>query len=130
MRSLESTRKIHESSVNCQFPANRSIVEGKIQQTRLKKDWLIWKTTNRIQMTHTELSTLIKQTKAQHQLLKQYADLLGLEWLRFRQGESSLFLVNARESRYQESRQKLLELYYKFRKASIEIDQVSGRLIR
>jgi len=105
-------------------------IEGKIQQTRWKQDWLIWKTTNRIQMTHTELSTLIKQTKAQQQLLKQYADLLGLEWLRFRQGESSLFLVNARESRYQESRQKLLELYYKFRKASIEIDQVSGRLIR
>jgi ABC-type protease/lipase transport system fused ATPase/permease subunit len=102
----------------------------KIQQTRWKQDWLIWKTTNRIQMTHTELSTLIKQTKAQQQLLKQYADLLGLEWLRFRQRESSLFLVNARESRYQESRQKLLELYYKFRKASIEIDQVSGRLIR
>jgi outer membrane protein TolC len=105
-------------------------IEGKIQQTRWKQDWLIWKTTNRIRMTHTELSTLIKQTKAQQQLLKQYADLLGLEWLRFRQGESSLFLVNARESRYQESRQKLLELYYKFRKASIEIDQVSGRLIR
>jgi outer membrane protein TolC len=105
-------------------------IEGKIQQTEWKQDWLLWKTTNRIRIIHAELIAIAQQTSLQQQMLKQYADLLSLEWLRFRQGESSLFLVNARESRYQDTRQKLLDLQFKFRKARIEIEQVSGQLIQ
>ncbi len=105
-------------------------IQGKIQQAEWKQDWLLWKTTNRIRMIYTELNTLEQQTSLQQQMLKQYSGLLEIEWLRFRQGESSLFLVNARESRYQDTRQKLLDLQFKYRKATVEIEQVSGRLIR
>lgn len=105
-------------------------IEGKIQQTEWKQDWLLWKTSNRIRSIHAELTTILQQTGLQQQMLNQYGELLKLEWLRFRQGESSLFLVNVRESRYQDTRQKLLELQFKFRKASVEIEQVSGQLIR
>jgi outer membrane protein TolC len=105
-------------------------IQGKIQQAEWKQDWLLWKTTNHIRIIHTELNALLQQTELQKKMLNQYEDLLRLEWLRFRQGESSLFLVNARESRYQDTRQKLLDLQFKYRKATVEIEQVSGRLIR
>ncbi len=119
-------------SVPLRWSAERGqlqVTEWKIRQNRWKQDWTGWKLTNQARALYTEQVALQQQTVIQQQMLRQYANLLQLEWLRFRQGESSLFLVNARETRYQETWQKLLELQFKFKRSAVGLQQVAGRLV-
>ena len=103
--------------------------EWKIKQLTWKQDLLEWKLANQLRSLHQQLQTVAEQTRLQTTILEQNRSLSAAEWLKFQQGESNLFLVNIRESRYQESRQKLMELQYKFRKSEIGIQQIISNLI-
>ncbi len=57
-----------------------------------------------------------------------YATLLEAERIRFFNGESSLFLVNAREMALADARNKLVDLEAKLEMATIEVRYLLGRL--
>jgi hypothetical protein len=52
---------------------------------------------------------------------KAYDFLLRNEELKFLQGESSLFLINARQNKTLEMQQKIIELQVKYQKAAYAI---------
>ncbi|MBK7887850.1 MAG: TolC family protein [Bacteroidetes bacterium] len=63
-----------------------------------------------------EFTTLKEQVKLQRSMLSNYEKLLKAEETLFQNGESSLFLINARETKVLESQRKMIELktyYYK-----------------
>ena len=58
-----------------------------------------------------------------------YNLLLKQEELRFKNGESSLFILNSRESKLIEAAQKLIELEIKYRKAYYAVLWGAGLLV-
>ena len=65
----------------------------------------------------------------QQQAVQSYATLQRGEEIKFSNGESSLFLVNARELKTLEARQKLIELQGKEQKAVANTLWAAGTLI-
>ncbi|MEO6038471.1 MAG: TolC family protein, partial [Saprospiraceae bacterium] len=57
-----------------------------------------------------------------------YRLLLDAEFEKFRQGESSVFLINAREQRWLEAQIKYLKLLSEYRKAEAGLQWAMGRL--
>jgi len=62
--------------------------------------------------------------------LLNYTALLRNELLRFNNGESSLFLVNSRENKVLEIKQKIIELQVKLLKATYTLNWAGGALNR
>jgi outer membrane protein TolC len=62
--------------------------------------------------------------------LTAYEALVKAEQIRFEQGESSIFLINARESKALEARQKLLSLQVKQQKSIVALEWAAGLLPR
>ncbi len=62
-------------------------------------------------------------------LVNGYTSLLSAENQRFEIGESSLFLVNARETRWIESRRKLVKARAELIKAWAELARASGGML-
>ncbi|MBK9320329.1 MAG: TolC family protein [Bacteroidetes bacterium] len=63
-----------------------------------------------------EFTTIKEQVKLQRSMLSNYDKLLKAEETLFQNGESSLFLINTRETKVLESQRKMIELktyYYK-----------------
>jgi outer membrane protein TolC len=58
-----------------------------------------------------------------------YEQLYKGEWTRFQSGESSLFLLNSREMKWMESRQKLVDLQFKCNKSLVASWWASGGLL-
>jgi outer membrane protein TolC len=75
-----------------------------------------------------EFNTLLQQIQLQETATQGFLQLRNLETMRFRQGESSLFLVNAREIRWLESVSKLLQLKTKRKQTRVAIDHLMGNL--
>ena len=57
-----------------------------------------------------------------------YEQLYRGEWTRFQSGESSLFLLNSREMKWMEARQKLVDLQFKSNKALVAVWWAAGGL--
>ena len=88
----------------------------KITETQLQQSQKQWQVENKVKSYYNELITLKSQVALQEKALKNFQILQRGEEIRFQAGESSLFLVNARENRTLEALQKLQELkanYYK-----------------
>ena len=85
-----------------------------IQSTTLEQDLKRLQIENKVRASFFEVENLRKQISVQENALRNYQALLRGEELRFRTGESSLFLVNARETRVWESAQKLEEIKAKY----------------
>jgi outer membrane protein TolC len=83
---------------------------------------------NKVRAVYTELVQVEKQTANAQAVLQSYLQLLKIEELRFNQGESSLFLVNARENKIIETQQKIIELSVKYQRATAELQWASGIL--
>ena len=77
-----------------------------------------------------ELLALKEQVKWQEQSWLNYLQLQRAEELRFRSGESSLFLVNARETKALEALQKLLELKAKYFVSENTVRWAAGNLVQ
>ena len=100
----------------------------KIRETGLQLDQKVWVLQNKISQYHNEARLLMKQIEIARSMYRNYAMLLRTEELKFSQGESSLFLINSRETKALEMEQKLIELQLKYVKAVYAIEWVSGNI--
>lgn len=100
----------------------------KIQTTELDKAQTGLEIGNKIRNSFNELATLQNQVRLAGQNSQSYQKLLSGEEMKFRAGESSLFLVNARETKALEARQKYAELRAKFFKSYYGLEWAAGQL--
>jgi outer membrane protein TolC len=100
----------------------------KLQQTELDRAQEGLEISNKVRNYFNELATLQQQVRIAGNASQNYQRLLQGEETRFRSGESSLFLVNARETKALEARQKLAELRAKFFKGYYALEWAAGQL--
>lgn len=94
----------------------------KIQETQLELNNKKQQIQTKILSYYNEYLQLQKQIALAKQSQNNYNSLYKNELLKFNNGESSLFLVNSRESKLLEAQQKLIELQFKHTKAKYAID--------
>lgn len=100
----------------------------KIKETSLELINKRQQTANKIRSYHNEFYAIWQQLQTLQSMYANYKALLRNEELKFMQGESSLFLVNARETKLIELLQKQTELNIKYYKAKYAVDWVAGLL--
>jgi hypothetical protein len=86
----------------------------KITDTELDQMQLKLSINNKIIQYYNELVTIQQQVKTAQAMLLNYERLYYGESTRFNIGESSLFLINARENKVLETKQKLIEYKTKY----------------
>jgi outer membrane protein TolC len=84
--------------------------------------------TNKIQTYFNEMIVLQQQVKLYNEATDNYNKLLQAEAVKFSSGESSMFLVNARQMKYLEFQSKLLEVKSKYFKALAGLAWASGTI--
>jgi outer membrane protein TolC len=102
----------------------------KIQETSLAIDYKQQELVNKLKSYFNDLIILRDQIQLYEQTLNGYKQLLDGENVRLYNGESSLFLVNARENKYLESQLKLRELQAKYYKTEASIKWAVGNISR
>ncbi|HEX2533464.1 MAG TPA: TolC family protein [Chitinophagaceae bacterium] len=117
------------------MPLRLSEGRGEYRKARLKIEQTRWQQLNKqiglqakIRQYHNEWRQLREQIVLQRQALQSYAALQRGEETKFANGESSLFLVNARQLKTLEAEQKLLELQSKEQKAAAGVLWAAGVL--
>ena len=101
-----------------------------IQNTRYAIDYKRQELITKLKAYFNELINLQQQTKLYEQTVRGFKTLFDGEATRFSNGESSLFLVNARENRYLDSQLKLRELQAKYFKTEAELKWAVGNIGR
>ncbi|HVF82246.1 MAG TPA: TolC family protein [Flavisolibacter sp.] len=101
----------------------------KIEQTELEGLNKQLTLTTKLQQYYNEWTNLQGQMVLQQRAIASYAALQRGEEVRFLNGESSLFLVNARELKTLEAQQKLIELQSKEGKAAASTLWAAGTLV-
>ena len=104
------------------------IAKIKIRQTDLQKDQATLEIENKVRDYFNQVVTLRQQILIYEAAYENYLRLLRAEETKFSIGESSLFLLNSRENKVLETRQKLEELKTKFFKALSDFEWASGTL--
>lgn len=100
----------------------------KIQETNFQLNNKRWEVENKIKTYYNETQALQRQIILAESALRNYAALLRAEEVRYQNGESSLFLINARENKVLETTQKVLELKVKWLKARYATEWAAGLL--
>ncbi|MEO6282420.1 MAG: TolC family protein [Dyadobacter sp.] len=100
----------------------------KIQETRLDQTQKQLDLEVKVRQYHNEFNTLREQISLQSLNYANYQQLVKAEELRFSNGESSLFLINSRENKALEARQKLVELKTKYFKTAYALQWSAGLL--
>lgn len=100
----------------------------KIQETNLQLENKRWQLTNKIRSYYNEYVMLQQQLHTTAAMYHNYHALLRNEELKFSQGESSLFVINSRESKLIELLQKQTELRVKYLKAAYAVSWAAGGL--
>lgn len=100
----------------------------KIQNTQLDLDYKTQQLLNKLRTYYNELIILQQQTRLYEQQIAALKQLLDGESNRFVNGESSLFLVNAREIAYLSAQVKLRELQTKYYKTEAAVKWSAGQL--
>lgn len=103
-------------------------VRFKITETNLQQSLKQLQMENKAKGYFNELVALKKQVTIQEKAYSNYLLLQRAEELRFQSGESSLFLINARENKALESLQKLVELKTKYYKTLNSLKWAAGIL--
>jgi outer membrane protein TolC len=101
-------------------------VQVKNQQTTLERQQTGRDITNTVQAAYNQLQALARQVDVQQQTIRNQELLLQAEQQKFELGESSLFLVNSRETKLIDLRVKGEELKTKYQKAIAELYFVAG----
>lgn len=94
----------------------------KIQETELDLDLKQIQIQNKVEALSAELSLLIQQLNNAQKMRANYARLLEAENIKFRNGESSLFLVNSRELKYIDSLVKQFQLEAKVKATQAKLE--------
>lgn len=87
-----------------------------------------WEIENKVKNYYTETNLLQQQIITTQLAYNGFSALLSAENLRFKNGESSLFLINTRENKVIEMAQKLIQLRMKYLKANYSIEWAAGTL--
>lgn len=123
----------HKIGVSFSMPLLLRKERGAYKEARLKKmdasierDYVQLEIENKIKSYYNEVLTLQKQITIYQDAYSNYARLLNGELTRFDVGESTVFLVNTRENKLLEARQKLLELRVKWHKSYAGMLWASG----
>lgn len=98
----------------------------KMSQTDIERQNETLKIKNKIQAYHVEINNLFDQIELYNNTVNNYFGLLNGEIRKFEEGESSLFLVNSRETSLINAEVKLIELIAKYRKAQAGIELAIG----
>jgi outer membrane protein TolC len=83
---------------------------------------------NKVKYYYTELVNLLEQIRINERAYTAFKKVFDVEVQKFNLGESNLFLVNNREIKVLESRQKLAELKAKFFKTAYGVEWAAGML--
>jgi outer membrane protein TolC len=102
----------------------------KITETTLQQKQKALQVENKVKSYFNELLTLKSQVALQEKALNNFQTLQRGEEIRFQAGESSLFLINARENKTLEALQKLQELKAKYYKTENALLWAAGILIQ
>lgn len=97
-----------------QARAGYEIAKVKIRQNRLDANYKQQELKAKITATRNEVLNYKRQIDIAQQNIGNYRKLLNAEETLFRNGESSMFLINSRENKLLEAEQKLLDLRLKF----------------
>jgi outer membrane protein TolC len=100
----------------------------KIEQTELQQLNKRVSLETKLRQYYNEWRQLGQQIQLQQQAIASYQQLQRGEEIRFSNGESSLFLINSRELKTLEARQKLIELQGKEQKAKASVLWAAGTL--
>lgn len=104
------------------------IAKIKITTTDLQKNQAALEIENKIRTYYNQLLALRQQVKIYEDAVGNYSRLLQAEGVKFSIGESSLFLLNSRENKVLEAKQKMLELKTKFFKVLVALQWAEGSL--
>jgi outer membrane protein TolC len=115
------------------MPLRFSEGRGEFRKAKLKMDYTTLaqlnkqvQVINKVKQYYTEWQQSTTQITLQNEIIKNTLTLLRGEETRFFSGESSLFMINAREMRAIEAQQKLIELKAKNQKTLIELKGAAG----
>jgi len=115
------------------FPLLLRSARGGVQISTIKKQELEatrFQKKNEIRVkieTYAELSGIFnRQTQLAEEQMNRFKQLYDVEQIRLLQGDGSVFLINTREAKWVESREKVLDLYFKVRKNQISLQNSRG----
>ncbi|OAQ41843.1 hypothetical protein A5893_01625 [Pedobacter psychrophilus] len=137
LRNINSNYWQNNNKVNIgfSFPLTFAKARGdlaetkiKIRQTELERDFFGIELQNKIRQNNFEILTLQNQLIILNQTYLSSLQLLRGEELKFKLGESSLFLINSRESKLIEVKEKTLNTELKLEKSKIKSLWLSGTL--
>lgn len=98
----------------------------KITETAIQQDYTRIEIMNKVKQVFNEQINIKNQIELQESMYLNYLRLQRAEEIRFANGESSLFLINARENKAIESLQKLLELRSKYFEIRAKLQNAVG----
>ena len=121
--------------VSIAVPLRFSEGRGEYRKAKLKIEQTEWQQINKritlqtkLRQYYNEWQQLQQQIRLQQQAIASYVQLQRGEEIRFQNGESSLFLVNSRELKTLEAREKLLDLQSKEQKARASVWWAAGTM--
>lgn len=100
----------------------------KIEETRLEQQYKQTAIRNKVYQYHQQLSSLHRQLETSRRLYENCRQLQLAEERKFMNGESTLFLVNSRETKTLEAAIKYTELGVKYNKTAAALQWATGRL--
>lgn len=101
-----------------------------IQQTKLDQDLKTQQVLSKVRMEYNQFKGLVNILETQNQLLRNQERLLDGENTRFKNGESSLFLINSREQKLLETKQKNISIQAKLQIQRNKLWWSTGTLAR
>ena len=123
----------HKISVDMVFPLFLRKERGKLREIQLKNQQVVLERqqvsrdiTNGVQAAYNQLQALARQVATQQQTIVNQQRLVAAELQKFELGESSLFLINTRETKLIDLRVKGEELKTKYQKAVAELYFAAG----
>jgi outer membrane protein TolC len=115
------------------FPLFLRKERAKLQKTNIKLEQNYYERVfqtrsieNEINTVYNTLYNLTELVRMQERMVDNYQALLQGEVIKFENGESSVFLINTRETELLDARLKLLKLQTQYEKAKIELLYAAG----
>ncbi|MBX7226190.1 MAG: TolC family protein [Chitinophagales bacterium] len=108
--------------------ANLEKAKLKIEETTLAQAQKDAQISIKIKSYYNEVLNLKNQIDIQKSMYKNYVQLVKAEETRYQNGESSLFLINTREAKALEAKEKLIDLQTKYMKTYYAIQWSAGLL--
>ena len=105
-----------------------ALAKIKIENIQFARDQKTLELQNKLRIAFAELDNTAKQEQLYNDMLRNYTRLLALENVRFELGESSLFIINSRETKVIEAQLKLTKGQIESRIAQTAVDWAAGKL--